>query len=64
MLVTERVPVSEIEDVEMTVVDAGGFRYDAKDGFLPARGGARGGRDGDAGARVRDPGGGAGGAAG
>jgi hypothetical protein len=34
VLVTERVPVSEIEDVEITVLDAGGFRADGKDGML------------------------------
>jgi uncharacterized protein (TIGR02231 family) len=34
VLVTERVPVSEIEEVEITVLDAGGFRHDPKDGFL------------------------------
>jgi hypothetical protein len=33
-LVTERVPVSEIEDVEITLTDAGGFKPEGKDGFL------------------------------
>jgi len=32
--VTERIPVSEIEDVEITLTDAGGFRPEGKDGFL------------------------------
>jgi uncharacterized protein (TIGR02231 family) len=32
--VTERVPVSEIEDVEVTLTDAGGFKPEGKDGFL------------------------------
>lgn len=31
--VTERVPVSEIRDVEITVVQTPGMRYDSKDGF-------------------------------
>jgi uncharacterized protein (TIGR02231 family) len=34
VLVTERVPVSEIEEVEITVLDAGGFRQDGKDGLM------------------------------
>lgn len=34
LTVTERVPVSELKDVEVTVVSAGGARHDAKDGFL------------------------------
>ena len=34
VLVTERVPVSEIEDVEITLTAAGGFKPDGKDGFL------------------------------
>ena len=34
VLVTERVPVSEIEDVEIMVLDAGGFRHDGADGFM------------------------------
>ena len=33
VLVTERVPVSEIDDVEVSVIDAGGFKLDAQDGF-------------------------------
>lgn len=33
VLVTERVPVSEIEDVEITVTDAGGFKPGGKDGL-------------------------------
>lgn len=33
VLVTERIPVSEIEDVEITLSDAGGARPD-QDGFL------------------------------
>ena len=32
--VSERVPVSEIEDLDITVTDAGGFRPGGKDGFL------------------------------
>jgi uncharacterized protein (TIGR02231 family) len=32
--VTERVPVSEIEDVEVTLTVAGGFKPEGKDGFL------------------------------
>ena len=32
--VAERVPVSEIEDVEITLTDAGGFKLEGKDGFL------------------------------
>jgi len=32
--VTERVPVSEIEDVEITLTSAGGFKLEGKDGFL------------------------------
>ena len=35
VLVTERIPVSEIEDVEINLADAGGFSLD-KDGFLRA----------------------------
>jgi uncharacterized protein (TIGR02231 family) len=31
--VTERIPVSEIEDVEITVTDAGGFTLEGKDGL-------------------------------
>ncbi|MFO0603125.1 MAG: mucoidy inhibitor MuiA family protein [Polyangiales bacterium] len=34
LTVTERVPVSEVRDVEVAVVSAGGARHDAKDGFL------------------------------
>ena len=34
VLVTERVPVSEIDDVEITVTDAGGFRAGGKDGLF------------------------------
>jgi uncharacterized protein (TIGR02231 family) len=34
VLVTERVPVSEIEDVEISLPEPGGFRLEAKDGFL------------------------------
>jgi uncharacterized protein (TIGR02231 family) len=34
VLVTERVPVSEIEDLEVTLTDAGGFKAGGKDGFL------------------------------
>lgn len=34
VLVTERMPVSEIEDVAVTLTDAGGFTLDAKDGYL------------------------------
>ncbi len=34
LLVSERVPVSEIADVEITVLDAAGFERDGKDGFL------------------------------
>jgi hypothetical protein len=33
-LVTERVPVSEIEDVEIVMVDIRGWRHEAKDGLL------------------------------
>lgn len=36
VLVTERIPVSEIEDVEIELVEAGSFKLDAKDGFLNA----------------------------
>ena len=36
LLVTERIPVSEIEDVEIDLLDAGGFSLDKKDGFLNA----------------------------
>ncbi len=36
MLVTERIPVSEIDDVQIELLDAGGFTLDAKDGFLKA----------------------------
>jgi hypothetical protein len=32
--VTERVPVSEVKEVDVAVVSAGGARHDAKDGFL------------------------------
>jgi hypothetical protein len=32
--VTERVPVSEIDDVEIVLLDAKGWRYDEADGFL------------------------------
>ncbi len=31
LLVTERLPVSEIEDVEVTLLDAGGFRLEGRD---------------------------------
>lgn len=31
--VTERIPISEIEDVEISLLNLGGFQYDAKDGF-------------------------------
>jgi uncharacterized protein (TIGR02231 family) len=34
VLVTERIPVSEIEDVAITLTDAGGFVPKGKDGFL------------------------------
>jgi uncharacterized protein (TIGR02231 family) len=34
VVVTERIPVSEIDDVEITLTTAGGFRADGKDGFL------------------------------
>jgi uncharacterized protein (TIGR02231 family) len=34
VLVTERLPVSEIEDVTITLTDPGGFQHDVKDGFL------------------------------
>lgn len=34
VLVTERIPVSEIDDVEIALPEPGGFRLDAKDGFL------------------------------
>ncbi len=34
VLVTERLPVSEIDDVEITLTTAGGFRNEGKDGFL------------------------------
>lgn len=34
VLVNERVPVSEIDEVEIQVLDAGPFKLDAKDGFL------------------------------
>jgi len=34
VLVTERIPVSEIDDVEITLTAAGGFRNEGKDGFL------------------------------
>jgi uncharacterized protein (TIGR02231 family) len=33
VLVTERVPVSEIEDVEVTLLDAGGFKASGRDGL-------------------------------
>lgn len=33
LLITERVPVSEIRDVEITVTQPPGMRYDSKDGF-------------------------------
>jgi predicted RNA-binding protein with EMAP domain len=33
-LLTERIPVSEIEDVEIALVDAGPFSHDTNDGFL------------------------------
>ncbi len=32
--ITERVPVSEVKDVEVAVTQLGGARHDAKDGFL------------------------------
>jgi uncharacterized protein (TIGR02231 family) len=32
--ITERIPVSEIEDVEIALLDAGPFAHDGKDGFL------------------------------
>ncbi|APR84629.1 Aspartate ammonia-lyase [Minicystis rosea] len=34
VLVTERIPVSEIEDVTVTLTEAGGFVLEGKDGFL------------------------------
>ncbi len=34
VLVTERIPVSEIDDIEVTLTAAGGFRSEGKDGFL------------------------------
>ncbi|MFT3766634.1 MAG: DUF4139 domain-containing protein [Minicystis sp.] len=34
VLVTERIPVSEIEDVTITLLEAGGFVLEGKDGFL------------------------------
>lgn len=34
VLVTERVPVSEIEDVEITLTDPSGFKREGEDGFL------------------------------
>lgn len=34
VLVTERLPVSEIDDVEITLTAAGGFRNEGDDGFL------------------------------
>lgn len=34
VLVNERIPVSEIDEVEIQLIDAGGFKLDAKDGFL------------------------------
>jgi hypothetical protein len=34
VLVTERVPVSEIEDVEITVTESGGWKREGEDGFL------------------------------
>ena len=34
VLVTERLPVSEIDDVEITLTTAGGFRNEGQDGFL------------------------------
>ncbi|MEP7126167.1 MAG: DUF4139 domain-containing protein, partial [Byssovorax sp.] len=34
VLVTERLPVSEIDDVEVTLTAAGGFRNEGDDGFL------------------------------
>jgi len=34
VLVHERVPVSEIDEVEIQLLDAGGFKLEAKDGFL------------------------------
>lgn len=34
VLVTERIPVSEIEDVEIALTEPGGFKLEAKDGFL------------------------------
>lgn len=36
LLVHERVPVSEIDEVEIQVLDPGPFKLDAKDGFLRA----------------------------
>jgi uncharacterized protein (TIGR02231 family) len=34
VLVTERIPVSEIDDVEITLTTSGGFRNEGDDGFL------------------------------
>lgn len=34
LTVTERVPVSEVKDVEVTLVQTAGARHDARDGFL------------------------------
>lgn len=34
VLVNERIPVSEIDEVEIQLLDPGGFKLDAKDGFL------------------------------
>jgi uncharacterized protein (TIGR02231 family) len=34
VLVTERIPVSEIDEVEIALSEPGGFRLEAKDGFL------------------------------
>ncbi len=34
ILVTERIPVSEIEDVKVTVADAPGWKHDARNGIL------------------------------
>jgi uncharacterized protein (TIGR02231 family) len=34
IVVTERIPVSEIEDVQVAIVEAGGFRADGPDGML------------------------------
>jgi hypothetical protein len=36
VLIHERVPVSEIDEVEIQVLDPGAFKLDAKDGFLRA----------------------------